>query len=100
MIEATPGNGYAVTAIAVNGEAKTPVFEERKGKVTLTAEEGQNYTVTVTFKKRRLQSRMIRQFPFIKDRKRDHSSENLRRSCRWYKFCAGYSESARCDDPI
>lgn len=51
VIEATPVNGYAVTAIAVNGEAKTPAFEERKGKVTLTAEEGQNYTVSVTFKK-------------------------------------------------
>ena len=77
VIEATPGNGYAVTAIAVNGEAKTPVFEERKGKVTLTAEEGQNYTVTVTFKKAQIAVKDDPTVSFYKGQKKEITLQKI-----------------------
>ena len=77
VIEATPGNGYAVTAIAVNGEAKTPAFEERKGKVTLTAEEGQNYTVSVTFKKAQIAVKDDPTVSFYKGQKKEITLQKI-----------------------
>ena len=77
VIEATPVNGYAVTAIAVNGEAKTPAFEERKGKVTLTAEEGQNYTVSVTFKKAQIAVKDDPTVSFYKGQKKEITLQKI-----------------------
>ena len=77
VIEATPGNGYAVTAIAVNGEAKTPAFEERKGKVTLNAEEGQDYTVSVTFKKAQIAGKDDPTVSFYKGQKKEITLQKI-----------------------
>ena len=77
VIEATPGNGYAATAIAVNGEAKTPAFEERKGKVTLNAEEGQDYIVSVTFKKAQIAGKDDPTVSFYKGQKKEITLQKI-----------------------